>query len=483
MHYTVIQRIIGQLLALFSITIIPPLLISFLYHENETKAFLDSYLFLIISGILLWLPVRKVKPDLRLRDGFLVVVLFWFILGASGALPLILYDSLNISISDAAFESVSALTTTGATVLVGLDTLPHSVLFYRQELQWLGGMGIIVLAVAILPMLGIGGMQLYRAETPGPIKDSKLTPRIAETAKTLWYIYVILTLICIAAYWLAGMSLFDAVAHAFATVSTGGLSTHDASIGYFDSVWIETIAIIFMALGGVNFGLHFTALKHRSIRSYFQDTEFRAYILILTTVTFICVSYLLLSGYDNNFFKALRHGLFHTVSILTSTGFSTSEFYIWPGFLPVLLIFASFIGGCAGSTAGGMKIIRILLLLKNGGRELKRLVHPTAVITVKINKRPVSDRVINGVWGFFAAYITVFVVIMLLMMASGVDQVTSFSAVAATMNNLGPGLGQVGANYADMSDFVKWLLCISMLMGRLEIFTLLILFTPGFWRK
>ncbi|HED34149.1 MAG TPA: potassium transporter, partial [Gammaproteobacteria bacterium] len=297
MHYTVIQRIIGQLLALFSITIIPPLLISFLYHENETKAFLDSYLFLIISGILLWLPVRKVKPDLRLRDGFLVVVLFWFILGASGALPLILYDSLNISISDAAFESVSALTTTGATVLVGLDTLPHSVLFYRQELQWLGGMGIIVLAVAILPMLGIGGMQLYRAETPGPIKDSKLTPRIAETAKTLWYIYVILTLICIAAYWLAGMSLFDAVAHAFATVSTGGLSTHDASIGYFDSVWIETIAIIFMALGGVNFGLHFTALKHRSIRSYFQDTEFRAYILILTTVTFICVSYLLLSGY------------------------------------------------------------------------------------------------------------------------------------------------------------------------------------------
>ena len=444
--------------------------------------FLYSYLMLLGAGLVLWLPVKNVKKDLRLRDGFVVVVTFWFVLGASGALPFLLYDPLDISVADAFFESVSGLTTTGATVLIGLDELPHSILFYRQQLQWLGGMGIIVLAVAILPMLGIGGMQLYRAETPGPVKDNKLTPRITETAKALWYIYLGLTVACALAYWFAGMDVFDAVSHSFSTVAIGGFSTHDASIGYFNSAWIEAIAVVFMLLGGINFGLHFVAFRRWSMKTYTSDAEFQMYIRVLLTVSIICVAYLYFTGADA-LDDALRHGIFHAVSIGTTTGFATSEFYLWPGFLPVLLLFTSFIGGCAGSTGGGMKVIRVLLLLKQGSREMMRLIHPNAQVVVKIGKKPVSDSVIDAVWGFFAAYVAVFVVLMLLMMASGLDQITSFSAVAATMNNLGPGLGDVGANYSSLSDFAKWVLCVSMLMGRLEVFTLLVLFTPAFWRK
>jgi trk system potassium uptake protein TrkH len=343
-------------------------------------------------------------------------------------------------------------------------------------------MGIIVLAVAILPMLGIGGMQLYRAETPGPVKDNKLTPRITETAKALWYIYLGLTIACAVAYWFAGMGVFDAIGHSFSTVAIGGFSTHDASIGYFDSVWVEAVAVVFMLLGGVNFGLHFVAFRRWSLRIYSADAEFKMYIRVLSLVSLVCVAYLFISGTDD-LASALRHGVFHAVSIGTTTGFATAEFYLWPGFLPVLLLFTSFIGGCAGSTGGGMKVIRVLLLLKQGMREMIRLIHPSAQVVVKIGKTPVSDSVIDAVWGFFAAYVAVFVVMMLLLMASGLDQITAFSAVAATINNLGPGLGEVGANYAGLSDFAKWVLCLSMLMGRLEIFTLLVLFTPAFWRK
>jgi trk system potassium uptake protein TrkH len=467
---------------LFSITTVPPILIDLWYGEGTALAFFYSYLSLLGAGLLLWLPVRKENKDLRLRDGFVVVVTFWFVLGCSGALPFLLYEPLDIEIVDAIFESISALTTTGATVLIGLDDLPHAILFYRQELQWLGGMGIIVLAVAILPMLGIGGMQLYRAETPGPVKDNKLTPRITETAKALWYIYLGLTIACALAYWFAGMDVFDAVSHSFSTVAIGGFSTHDASIGYFDSYWIEAIAVVFMLLGGINFGLHFVAFRRWSLRTYSADAEFRMYIRVLLIVAAICVGYLYLTGADS-FPDALRHGVFHAVSIGTTTGFATSEFYLWPGFLPVLLLFTSFIGGCAGSTGGGMKVIRVLLLIKQGMREMIRLIHPSAQVVVKIGRTPVSDSVIDAVWGFFAAYVAVFVVMLLLLMASGLDQVTSFSAVAATINNLGPGLGDVGANYANINEFAKWVLCVAMLMGRLEIFSLLVLFTPAFWRK
>lgn len=483
MHYRAIQHITGVLLMLFSTTSLPPLVIDLWYHEGASDAFLYSYLGLLGAGLVLWLPVKNVKKDLRLRDGFVVVVTFWFVLGASGAVPFLLYEELNIQPADAFFESISGLTTTGATVLSNLDNMPHSILFYRQELQWLGGMGIIVLAVAILPMLGIGGMQLYRAETPGPVKDNKLTPRITETAKALWYIYLSLTIACAVAYWFAGMDLFDAVSHSFSTVAIGGFSTHDASIGYFNNHWIEAIAIVFMLLGGVNFGLHFVAFRKWSVKTYTADSEFKAYIKVLTLVAIVCVSYLYFSGAVHNMEEALQQGIFHAVSIGTTTGFATSEFYLWPTFLPVLLLFTSFIGGCAGSTGGGMKVIRVLLLFKQGMREMMRLIHPSAQVVVKVGKVPVSDSIIDAVWGFFAAYVAVFVIMMLLLMASGLDQITSFSAVAATMNNLGPGLGEVGANYAGLSDFVKWVLCVSMLMGRLEVFTLLVLFTPAFWKK
>jgi len=483
MHAAVIQRIIGQFIMLFSITLLPPVIIDLLYQEGAAHTFFYSYLLLLGIGFLLFLPVRNTKNDLRLRDGFVVVVLFWLVLGLAGALPLYLYEELDISIVDAIFESISGLTTTGATVLIGLDHLPHSILFYRQELQWLGGMGIIVLAVAVLPMLGIGGMQLYKAEAPGPVKDNKLTPRITETAKALWYIYLGLTIACALAYWTAGMDLFDAVTHAFSTVAIGGFSTHDTSIGFYDSQAIEIVAIVFMFLGAINFALHFSAMRSKSVMDYVRDAEFKLYVSFLLAISFLTIITLYYQSAEHDFSHSLREGLFQAVSISSTSGFVTADYASWPVFIPVLLIFSSFVGGCAGSTAGGIKVIRLLLLIKQGQREIMRLIHPNAQVTVKVGRLPVDNSIIDAVWGFFAAYVALFVLMMLLLMFNGVDQVTAFSAVAATINNLGPGLGEVSNSYVTLSDFNKLLLCFSMLLGRLEIFTLLVLFMPAFWRK
>jgi len=483
MQLLVIQRVLGLLLMLFSLTMLPPAVIGWALGDPSITPFLDGFALTLVTGLLFWLPTQNVRRDLRVRDGFVVVVMFWVVLGLFGALPLMISEQPKISVTDAVFESMSGLTTTGATVIVGIDALPKSIQFYRQELQWLGGMGIIVLAVAILPMLGVGGMQLYRAETPGPIKDVKLTPRITETAKYLWYIYLGLTVACALAYWSAGMGPFDAVSHSFSTVAIGGFSTHDESLGFFDSPLIEGVAVVFMLLAGANFALHFLASRTLSLRTYAQDSEFKAYAGILLTVAVITCGYLIVTGTFPEPWNALHHGIFQAVSIGTTTGFTTAEYHAWPGFLPVLLLFVSFIGGCAGSTGGGIKVIRVLLLYKQGLRELMRLVHPRSHITVKIGGKPLPDRVIDAVWGFFSAYVAVFAIILLLLMASGLDQVTAFSAVAATMNNLGPGLGEVGSNYSELNAFAKWMLCLSMLLGRLEIFTLLILVTPAFWRK
>ncbi|MFT4650034.1 MAG: trk system potassium uptake protein TrkH [Polaribacter sp.] len=483
MQLLVIQRILGLLLVIFSSTLLPPIAIELYYQDGSALPFVEAFLLTLICGILLYLPVKKQKKELRLRDGFLVVVLFWTVLGIFGGLPFYLSEAADLSITDAVFESISGLTTTGATVIVGLDQMPHSLLFYRQEIQWLGGMGIIVLAVAVLPMLGIGGMQLFRAETPGPVKDNKLTPRITETAKALWFIYLGLTVACGIAYWVAGMSLFDAIAHAFSTVSIGGFSTHDASIGYFNNTAIELIAVVFMLLSGINFAIHFGAIRNRTLRPYWRDSEFRAYIGVLAAVSVITIGYLQISGTFTSTTESIVTGLFQVVSIGTTTGFTTAEYYSWPNFLPVLLLYVSFIGGCSGSTGGGIKVIRILLLVKQGARELKRLVHPNAQIVVKIGKKPLPEKVLEAVWGFFAAYFAISALMILLLMASGLDQETAFSAVAASLNNLGPGLGDVGQNFASINDFAKWVLCLAMLLGRLEIFTLLVLFTPAFWRK
>ena len=483
MNPAIILRLIGQLLMLFSMTLLPPVIIDIFYGEDAGQAFFYSYLLLLATGFVLWLPVRHIRSELRLRDGFVVVVMFWTVLGLAGSLPFLLYEPLTVSISDAVFESISGLTTTGATTLIGLDELPHSILFYRQELQWLGGMGIIVLAVAVMPMLGIGGMQLYRAEAPGPVKDSKLTPRIAETAKALWYIYLGLTIACALSYWIAGMNLFDAICHSFSTVAIGGFSTHDTSIGYFNSAAIEAVAIVFMFLGGINFALHFTGMRALNIMHYIKDAELKMYASVLLFVSVASIAYLYLHHDVPEPIEAIRQGLFHAVSIGTTAGFTTTDFSAWPTFVPVMLLFASFVGGCAGSTGGGMKAIRVLLLIKQMQREMMRLIHPNAQVVVKVSRQPVNNAIINAVWGFFAAYVTCFAIMMLLLMLDGYDQITAFSAVAATINNLGPGLGEVSANYAGIDNFSKWLLCFSMLLGRLEIFTLLVMFMPAFWRK
>jgi trk system potassium uptake protein TrkH len=481
-QYKNIIRILGLLVALLSVTMLPPALVSMIYRDGGGVPFLLGFLWCLFTGFVAWYPNRYQKNDLRAREGFLIVVLFWLVLASFSAIPLILLDQPSLSVTDAFFESFSGLTTTGATILNHIEGLPHSVLWYRQQLQWLGGMGIIVLAVAVLPMLGIGGMQLYRAETPGPVKDSKMTPRIADTAKHLWYIYLSLTVACAVAYWLAGMSGFDAICHSFSTIAIGGFSTHDASMGYFNSPIINLVCVFFLVIAGVNFALHYAVVQSKSLRSYFYDPEFKVFIAIQMVLTLICFTVLLTSGTYQDADQAFDQALFQAVSISTTAGFATTSFADWPTLLPILLIFASFIGGCAGSTGGGMKVVRVLLLYLQGLRELNKLVHPKAVFSIKMGKKVLPDRVVEAVWGFFSAYAAVFVICMLLLLATGMDDITAFTAVAASINNLGPGLGEVAANYSEIGDTSKWILIMAMLFGRLEIFTLLVLFTPAFWR-
>jgi len=482
MYLSVVQRILGLLLMIFSTSMLPPIAVSLLYGDGSWAAFVHGFGITAISGALVWFPVRNERRELRLRDGFIIVAMFWIVLGSFGATPLFFSSAPILTFTDAMFESISGLTTTGATVISGLDDLPKSVLYYRQQLQWLGGMGIIVLAVAVLPMLGVGGMQLYRAETPGPVKDTKLTPRITETAKALWYIYLGLTIVCAILYFIAGMSLFDAICHSFSTVAIGGFSTHDASIGYFGSTFIEIVAMVFMFLAGVNFSLHFLAWRHNSIRHYLADPEFRAYAGVIAGLLFFVLSGLYFSGEYDSLKETITKGLFQVISIATTTGFTTTNFSAWPGTLPVLLLFASFIGGCAGSTGGGMKVMRCLLLYKQGVREVHRLVHPNAEVPVKLGSMPVPQRVIDAVWGFFAVYIVLFTLMMIVVLATGIDQVTAFSAIAASLNNLGPGLGDVATGFSDINNISKWVCICAMLLGRLEIFTLLVLVSPTFWR-
>jgi len=481
MHLSISFRILGVLLMFFSSAMIPPLVVALLADDNTVTGFVSALSITFLSGLAIWLPTRGARHELRIRDGFLITSLFWIVLGLFGALPFALTDSLDLSTIESIFESISGLTTTGATVIVGLDHLPQSILLYRQLLQWLGGIGIIVVAVAVLPMLGIGGMQLYRAETPGPSKDSKLTPRITGTAKALFSVYVGLTLACALAYYTAGMSGFDAICHAFSTVAIGGFSTHDASMGYFESDKILMICSIFMVISAINFGLHFQAWRGRNISIYKADSETRFFLAVLSIgVVITCIHLVRSNTLDTT--DALVQGIFHAISITTTTGFATQNFSIWPTFLPVMLLIFSFMGGCVGSTGGGIKAMRLMLIYKQGIRELKQLVHPQAVIPLKVGKRRVEATIVSAVWSFFAVYVISYLLIMLTLMATGMDFITAFSAVAASLNNLGPGLGSVASNYSEVSDTAMGILCFAMLLGRLEIFTLLVLFTPMFWR-
>lgn len=481
MQPKVVQRILGLLLCIFSITMIPPAIVGYIYDDGGMRTFILSFFILLIAGGLMVWRVEGQQAQLKLRDGYLIVVLFWSVLGIAGAVPLMVSEYPQLTVMQAVFESMSGLTTTGATVIVGLDYLPKSILFYRQELVWLGGMGIIVLAIAILPALGIGGMQLFKAETTRA-QDSKLTPRIAGTAKALWLIYVSLTAVCTLAYYWAGMSWFDAISHAFSTVAIGGFSTHDASIGFFDSRAVEIVAIVFMFVSGINFSLHFLAWRNRGLAVYKADSEFKHYSAFLIMVSAVVVFGLMITT-DYQYNEAFITGVFHTVSLATTTGFSTTEYFNWAGSLPFILLCASFVGGCAGSTGGGLKVVRVMLLFKQGLRELTRMVHPHALVVVKVGKTRVSDRQIEIVWGFFSAYVGIFIFFLIILITMGLDQITAFSALVACMNNLGPGLGDVAANYSTIEDAPLAVMCMAMLMGRLEIFTLLVLFTPAFWRN
>ncbi len=482
MHFAAIGRILGVLLMLFSISHVPPLLIALYDNGGSSSSFAWSFAITLLTGLFIWLPVRHARAELRVRDGYLITAMFWIVLGTFGAIPFMLSLSPNMGVVESLFEAFSGLSTTGATVLTGIDQLPRSILYYRQQLQWLGGMGIVVLAVAIMPMLGVGGMQLYRTEMPGPLKDNKLSPRIADTAKTLWLIYCGLTVLCALAYWAAGMDIFDAIGHSFSTIAIGGFSTHDASIGYFDSPLIEFICIFFMAISGMNFALHFLALRSRSLKAYLKDPECQSYLKILAVVFIVTATVLMIYNYHDNPLLSLRYAAFQVVSIATTTGFGITDFSGWPSFLPFLLLYTTFIGACAGSTGGGMKVMRVMLLYRQGQREIQRLLHPNGVFTIKLGKRKVPDRVVESVWGFFVVYMVTFFTLMLALLACEMDPITAFSALASCMNNLGPALGDATANYGSLPDTAKVILSFAMILGRLEVFSLLILLSPAFWR-
>ncbi|HFD86979.1 MAG TPA: potassium transporter [Gammaproteobacteria bacterium] len=480
MRFRPVLSVTGLLICVFSISLLPPVLISLEYQDGETWELLGTFASILAMGSALWFLNRRVDEQIYRHEGFLIVVLFWVLLGILGALPLMF--SLHISFVDAVFESVSGLTTTGATVLQGLDGVHPSILFYRQEIQWFGGMGLVVLAVAILPVLGIGGMSLYRAEIPGPMKEEKMVPRLASGSRSLWVLYVAITAACALAYWLAGMTAFDAVSHSLSTVSTGGFSTHDASLGYYHSAVIETIAIVFMLLGAINFGVHFTAVQRHSLKPYFEDVEVRWFIGFVSLATAFITVGLWFSHYYNGVLADLRNAVFEVVSVITSTGFGTVDFNTWPVVFPTLLLAISFIGGCGGSTAGGMKVLRVLILFRLGYREIIRLLHPRAIFPVKLSGRIVPSVTLQSILGFFSAYMAVFALLMLLLMATGMDQVSAYSAVATCINNLGPGMGQVSQSFASVTDAGKIISVVAMLLGRLEIFSVLVLLHPEFWR-
>ena len=482
MKFPYTTRILGTLLMLFSFAQIFPGFLAYFFEERDFvyNFIVTGFVTFLIGCFLFFLATEK-NGDLRTKDGFIITIFFWTVLGFFGSIPFYLAELEGVSYIDSLFESISGLTTTGATVLVGLDDMPKSLLFYRQLLQWLGGMGIIVLAVAVLPLLGVGGMQLYKAETPGPLKDSKLTPRITETAKALWFVYLSMTISCSILYKYFGMSWFDAVCHAFSTISIGGFSTHDDSFAFFSNSGLRWTAIIFMVISGINFALHYLAWTKKRLFHYFYDSEVKLYLSLLTSTALI--TYLTLYFSENIYDEMVVDSVFQAVSIGTTTGFLTSNYSNWPLFVPIMLLIAAFIGACAGSTGGGIKVIRALILIRQGSSEITKLIHPNAVVTIKFGRKSLDPRVSESVWGFFAVYVATFLIILMFLLSQSNDFLTAFSAVGATLNNLGPGLGAVSENYKEITDGSKLALCIAMLLGRLEIFTLLLLFTPAFWRN
>ncbi len=479
-----VTNLFGMVVMIFGLTMLLPLVVAFWLDDVTLLAFHKAILVTIICGCVMWLTTRRHRRELQVRDGFLLVVLVWSVLPAFAALPL-LFSLPDLSFTKAYFEATSGLTASGGTVLTGLDMLPSSLNLWRTEMVWMGGMGLIVLAVAILPLLGVGGRQMFKAETPGPMKDTKLTPRIAETAKGLWLVYAGITLACASAYKLAGMTWLDAVMHAFTTVGLGGFSSHDASFAYWDSPLIESIAILFMLIAGVNFATHFLAWRGKSFSPYRYDLEAGLFIAIILASCLMLTLYLWFMGVYPDLLTAWRYASFNTVSVATTTGYSNTDYNLWPIFAPLWVLFLCCFCSSSGSTGGGIKMIRAQILFKQIFREMVKIMHPQAVLPVKLGGSVVPNRIIFAVLAFLSIYVTSIVSLTLILTLSGLDAITAFSAIVASINNLGPGLSQVGpaATFAGLTDFQTWVCSFAMLLGRLELFTLLIVFTPTFWRK
>jgi trk system potassium uptake protein len=479
-----VLNVLGSMLMLFSVTYLLPIVTSLIYADGLFVDFVYAALGCLASGAALVAITRRHKRELRSRDGFLLVTLAWVLMSAIATVPLLIALP-GLTFTDAFFETMSGLSTTGATVLTGLDTMAPSLNLWRHALNWYGGMGIIVLVVAILPMLGVGGMQLYKAETPGPVKDEKLTPRITQTARALWFVYFLITLACVVGLRLAGMGWFDAICHAFATLALGGFSTYDASVGHFDSPAIEAVLIVFMLISAMNFARHFIAWQQKSLRTYATDVEARAMLTIIGISTAGVALYIWLHGVYPSFWTALRHTAFNLVSIATDCGFVSQDFAAWPMFAPMVILMLSCYCANTGSTGGGIKMFRTLVLFRQAQRELFLLVHPAAVTPVKIGGQVVANKIVFAVLAFVVLYFATVVTLTFMLLASGLDFISSFSAVIACINNAGPGLGVVGpaSNYQGLTDFQTWVCSLAMLLGRLEIFSMLVLFTPTFWRK
>jgi len=479
-----VLHVFGLITLIFGITMALPLGVSRWLDDGAAAGFDRAIAITAVAGAVTWLSTLRYRRELEIRDAFLLVAMVWAVLPAFAALPL--HTAIDgLSVTDAYFEAVSGITATGATVLSGLDHLPPSINVWRTQMHWMGGMGLIVLAVAILPLLGVGGRQLFKAETPGPMKESRLTPRLAETAKGLWTIYGLLSAACWLAYWLAGMSGLDALMHMFSTMGLGGFSSYDASLGHFNSLAIEVVAICFMLASGINFITHFSALRGRSMQPYRRDPEARLFLGVTIGSGLLIAVYLYFLGVYEDPLVALRYALFNTISVATTTGFASTDYGAWPMFAGLWLLFLSSFATCAGSTGGGIKIVRATILYQQVYREFVRILHPYAVTQVKVGGAVVQNNIVFAVLAFLFVYIATIVIITLLLVATGLDVVTAFSAAVACVNNTGPGLANVGpaTTYAVLTDFQTWVCTFAMLLGRLELFTLLIVFTPVFWRK
>ncbi|MEW6164896.1 MAG: potassium transporter TrkG [Pseudomonadota bacterium] len=485
MRFLPVFNALGAIVFVFGLTMLLPLGVAWATHDGALGAYDESILITLTCGAVLWLLTHGQRhAELRVRDGFLLVTLTWLVVPVFGALPL--YIQLpGLSVTDAYFESASGLTTTGSTVLTGLDALPLSINLWRTFLHWIGGMGVIVLVVAILPLLGIGGRQIFKAETPGPMKENSLTPRIAETAKGLWSVYALLTVACMLGLWLAGMSGWEAVIHGFTTMGLGGFSSHDASLGHFNSVPIELVTMLFALLSGINFATHFLAFRARSLKPYGHDAEIPYFFWVLAISILALTLYLRLFDPGTGFWATLRPVAFHSISLATSLGLAITDTAVWPMFAQVWVLFLGSFVACSGSTGGGIKMMRAVLLYKLVFRELLRAMHPRAVYPIRLGRQVVGEAVLHGVLAFSFMYMVVVVSLTLLLAATGLELVTAFSAVVATLNNTGPGLNSVGpaGNFAALTDFQKWVCAFAMIVGRLEIFTVLVVLTPAFWRK